>query len=129
MGRIGHFLKEARRRRVFRIAALYIVATWVILQVADVLLPAWNIPEAAKQFVLIGAVIGFPLALILGWIYDVTSEGLVHTKSISDTTGDADLSPRASGRGALSCRVRLSKRRTHAPARSASTSRPRRGPR
>lgn len=79
MSRIGQFIAETRRRRVFRVAALYIIAAWVILQIADVLFPTWNIPDSAKQYVLIGALLGFPLALVFGWIYDITSQGIVRT--------------------------------------------------
>ena len=73
------FLKEARRRRVFRVAALYIVAAWVILQAADLAFPALGISEAAIRYVWIGALIGFPFAVVFGWYYDITSEGIVHT--------------------------------------------------
>ena len=49
---------EMRRRRVFRTAALYIVGTWLVLQVADVVFPALDIPERAVRYVLLGAVLG-----------------------------------------------------------------------
>ncbi len=79
MGAIGQFIRQARRRRVFRVAALYVIAAWVILQLADILLPAWNIPETAKLYVVIGAISGFPLALTFSGYYDIASQGIVRT--------------------------------------------------
>ena len=71
--------RELRRRRVFRVAGIYIVGAWLGLQVADLFFPAWNIPEAALQVLLVAAVIGFPVALIFGWLYDVTPDGITRT--------------------------------------------------
>ena len=84
------FLKEARRRRVFRVAALYIVAAWVILQAADLAFPGLGISEAAIRYVWIGAFVGFPIAIVFGWYYDITSEGIVHTPPAHHEP-DADL--------------------------------------
>ena len=79
MGRIGQIMKEARRRRVFRVAALYIVAAWVIVQVAGAVFSGWGIPESAIRYVWYGAALGFPLVLIFSWYYDVTEQGIVRT--------------------------------------------------
>ena len=76
-------LSELRRRRVFRTAVLYIIAAWVIVQVASELFPGWNIPEAAIRYVWYGVAIGFPLALIFGWYYNITSAGVVRTQSLA----------------------------------------------
>ena len=74
------FLKELRRRRVFRTAALYVVGAWLVMQGADVLFPAWGIPDRAINFLLIAAVLGFPVALVFGWLYDIGSDGIRRTK-------------------------------------------------
>ena len=60
------FLKEARRRRVFRTAGIYIVAAWVAVQVFSEAFPALDIPAGAIRYVWIGALIGFPIAIIFG---------------------------------------------------------------
>ena len=73
------FLIEARRRKVFRITALYIVAAWVAIQVAGEAFEAFGIPDAALRHIWTGAFLGFPLALVFGWYYDITSQGIVHT--------------------------------------------------
>ena len=75
------FLKELRRRRVFRTAALYIVSAWLVMQAADVLFPAWGIPDAAINYLLVAAVAGFPVAVVFGWLFDVSVEGIWRTKT------------------------------------------------
>jgi TolB-like protein len=79
MAAISGFLKEARRRRVFRTAAVYIVAAWVAVQVFSEALPAFEVPAYAIRFVWIAAILGFPLAVTFGWLYDVTPTGVRRT--------------------------------------------------
>ena len=76
---LSDFLKEARRRRVFRVSALYIVAAWVVLQVADLAIESWGLPSSGLRYVWISALIGFPLAIIFGWTYDIRDGGIVRT--------------------------------------------------
>jgi TolB-like protein len=71
---------ELRRRRVFRTAALYIVGAWLVLQVADVVFPALDIPERAVRYVLFGAVLGFPAVVVFGWFFDVGANGISRTQ-------------------------------------------------
>ena len=86
------FIRELRRRKVFRTAVLYIIAAWVILQVADLAFPGLGIPEDAIRFVWLGAFLGFPLALIFGWIYQIGSDGIVRTAPLgSDESADISL--------------------------------------
>ena len=61
------FIRELRRRKVFRMAGFYIVGAWLVMQAADVFFPAWGLPDAALNILLIAAVVGFPLALVFGW--------------------------------------------------------------
>ena len=70
---------ELRRRRLFRTAALYIVGTWLVLQVADVVLPAMDIPEQAIRYLLVAALLGFPVVLVFSWFYDVGLQGIRRT--------------------------------------------------
>jgi TolB-like protein/Tfp pilus assembly protein PilF len=74
-------LRELRRRRVFRMTAVYIVAAWVALQVGELAFQSWRVPAEALRFVWIGAALGFPVALIFNWIYEITSEGVVQRTS------------------------------------------------
>jgi len=64
---------ELRRRGVFGTTAIYIVAAWVLVQVASETFPALNVPEYAIRYVWIGVILCFPLALIVGWMYDISS--------------------------------------------------------
>ena len=72
-------LQELRRRKVFRLAALYIVGAWVVLQVADLAFESWDIASSALRYVWLGAILGFPIALVFGWRYDITTKGVVRT--------------------------------------------------
>jgi len=89
------FLQELRRRKVFRLAALYIVGAWVVLQVADLVFDSLEISSSALRYVWMGAIFGFPVALIFGWRYDITTQGVVRTPS-ADGRAHIDLSLRRS---------------------------------
>jgi TolB-like protein len=75
-------LIEMRRRKIFRTAAIYIVGTWLVMQVADVVFPAMDIPERAIRYVLVAALLGFPAAMIFGWFYDIGVDGIRRTPPI-----------------------------------------------
>lgn len=79
MSRLTQFLKEARRRRVFRVAGIYIVASWVVLQVADLAFESFGLPATTMRFVWYALIVLSPLALIWGWRYDITPTGIVRT--------------------------------------------------
>jgi TolB-like protein len=76
---IKRMLKELRRRRIFRTTALYIIAAWLMMQVADVVFPAMDIPERAIRYVLVAALLGFPAALVFGWFFDIGEHGIRRT--------------------------------------------------
>lgn len=81
-------IADLRRRRVFRVAAAYGVVAWLIIEVADIVLPALRVPEWVITAVVITALAGFPVALLLGWLFDVTSDGVVRTRP-ADTDAPA----------------------------------------
>ena len=68
--------EELKRRNVIRVAALYVVASWLIMQVADLLLDAFDIPSSAMRLLVVILLLGFPLALTFSWIYELTPDGL-----------------------------------------------------
>src|SRR5206468_12422593 len=70
------FFDEVKRRKVYRVAAAYIIAAAGIIQLASAAFPAWELPNWALRLVIVSLLIGFPLALILGWAFDVTSQGV-----------------------------------------------------
>ena len=73
-GSLREFIDELRRRRVIRVALVYLVAAWVIIQVAQTVFPALLLPDWAVSLVVILTVFGFPVALILAWAYQVDHE-------------------------------------------------------
>src|SRR5947209_7767110 len=72
-------IEELKRRRVFRVAVLYLVAAWAVVQVTTTVFPVLRVPEWVARDVIILAIIGFPVALMLGWIFDITPAGLHRT--------------------------------------------------
>lgn len=89
MGRIKRFLKDVVRRRVIPNAVLYIIAAWVAIQVADLAIEAGMLRLALRD-VFLAAFLGFPVALMLSWFYDITRLGIVRT---ADIDGDSSFDP------------------------------------
>lgn len=84
-----NFLREMKRRKVYTVAVAYIVVAWVLLQVAATILPIYDTPGwVLKAFTTLLA-LGFPLALILAWAYDLTSKGVVRTGPMDELTDEA----------------------------------------
>jgi Tol biopolymer transport system component len=73
------FLSELRRRRVFRVLGVYIVGSWVVVQVTATIFPILEFPDWAARLVVISAVIGFPIAFVLSWFFDLTPAGIRRT--------------------------------------------------
>jgi hypothetical protein len=70
------FFSELRRRNVFRVGIAYVVVAWLLLQISDTLVPALHLPEWFLSGVALLLVLGFPVALIFAWAYELTPEGL-----------------------------------------------------
>ena len=77
------FFEEVQRRKVYRVAAAYIIAAGFIIQIGSAVFPAWELPNWAFRLVVVLLLIGFPLALILAWAYDVTPQGIRATSTPS----------------------------------------------
>lgn len=90
---MNELFSELSRRNVFRMAILYIVSSWLILQMGDVLFNLIGVPEWSLRIVFGLLVLGFPIALIFSWLYELTPEGLKlerdvdRGKSITAETG------------------------------------------
>ncbi|MGH8041219.1 MAG: TPR end-of-group domain-containing protein [Rudaea sp.] len=81
------FFTELKRRRVFRVAAAYAIVGWLLIEIATQVFPVFHMPDWAAQLVVLLIVIGFPIAVVLAWAFDVTPQGIVRTKSEIDTSG------------------------------------------
>lgn len=73
---MANFLAELKQRNVFKVATIYVVVSWLILQVASIVFPAFDIPLWASRLVVILLGLGFPVALLLAWAFDLTPEGI-----------------------------------------------------
>src|SRR3954469_1774244 len=81
------FFSELQRRKVYRVAIAYIVAAWVLIQVATQVFPFYGIPNWAIRLVISSLVLGFPLALVLSWAFDITPSGIVRTGDVPPPAG------------------------------------------
>ena len=95
MQAVIRLFREARRRKVFRTGALYVVGAWLVLQVANVVFPGFDIPDAAIRGLLWAAVAGFPVALAFGWLFEISPGGIRRTAPLG--AGET-AEPRALGR-------------------------------
>src|SRR6188472_1108630 len=73
------FFEELQRRKVYRVAAAYVVAAGFLIQMASAAFPAWELPNWSLRLVIVLLLIGFPIALILAWAYDITPQGIQGT--------------------------------------------------
>jgi len=76
------FFNELKRRNVIKVAAAYIIVSWLLLQVSDTLVPALHLPEWFHSGVAFVLIIGFPIAMIFAWAFEMTPEGLKKEKEI-----------------------------------------------
>jgi serine/threonine-protein kinase len=76
------FFAELQRRHVYKVGAMYAVAGWLLVQVATQVFPFFEVSNAAVRWVVIAVIAGFPVALVLAWIFDLTPQGLVRTADV-----------------------------------------------
>jgi TolB-like protein/Tfp pilus assembly protein PilF len=76
------FFEEVKRRKVYRVAAAYIIAAGGIIQLASATFPAWELPNWSLRLVILLLLVGFPISLILAWAFDITPQGI---RATSDT--------------------------------------------
>jgi TolB-like protein/Tfp pilus assembly protein PilF len=87
------FLVELQRRNVYKVAVAYGVVSWLLIQIATQVFPIFEIPNWGARLVVVVLTLGFPVALVLAWAYELTPEGLQRTdeiapeKSIARNTG------------------------------------------
>src|ERR1051326_175821 len=80
--KIDNFFAELKRRNVYRAAVLYAMGAWLFAQIATQIFPFFNVPNSAIRFVIIALVLGFPIAMVLAWVYELTPEGIVRTEDV-----------------------------------------------
>lgn len=79
---LSSFFAELQRRKVYRVGALYAVGGWLLVQVATQVFPFFDVPGWAVRLVVILVALGFPVALMLAWVFDLTPQGIVRTDDL-----------------------------------------------
>lgn len=87
---MSRFLHELKRRRVFRVAAMYSAVAFVVWRAADIAFPALHLPAWLVTAVVALTIIGFPIALVLAWAFDITPAGVQRTQPDADVRAAAD---------------------------------------
>ncbi len=76
---LPHLLAELKRRNVYKVAVAYAVVGWLVIQIATQVFPFFEIPNWAVRLTVLVIVIGFPIALVIAWAFELTPEGIKRT--------------------------------------------------
>ena len=76
----SNFLAELKRRNVYKVAIAYLVAGWALSQGIAQVLPVFDVPNWAMRLIVLLIVIGFPVAVVLAWVFEITPEGIKRRK-------------------------------------------------
>ena len=79
------FIRELRRREVFRTLGFYVGVCWILIEAASIVLPAFEAPDWALRGLITVAIVGFPIVGVLAWVYDVSAKGVTVQADPSDT--------------------------------------------
>src|SRR5438309_4753446 len=90
-----NFFTELKRRKVYSVAITYAVVGWLLIQVVTQVFPPFEIPNWAERLVIVVILLGFPIALVFAWVFDLTRHGIVRTEDTS-SAARVDISPPAS---------------------------------
>ncbi len=88
---LRNFLAELKRRNVYKVAVTYAVVAWLLIQVATQVFPFFEVPNWAVRLVVLLLVLGFPVALVLAWAFEITPDGI---KRAEDVLPNESISPR-----------------------------------
>jgi RNA polymerase sigma factor (sigma-70 family) len=84
-----NFFAELKRRKVYKVGIAYAVVAWVLMQVASQIFPFFEIPNWAVRLVVLLLIIGFPVALLLAWAFELTPEGIKRTEDVDGSKSNA----------------------------------------
>src|SRR5438067_7395297 len=79
---MSNFFSELKRRNVYKVAVAYAVVGWLLVQVATQVFPIFEIPNWAARLIVLAIIIGFPIALVIAWAFELTPEGLKRTEDV-----------------------------------------------
>src|SRR2546429_7302832 len=80
--KIDNFFAELKRRNVYKVAIAYAVVGWLLVQVTTQVFPIFEIPNWALRLIVLAIIIGFPIALVIAWAFELTPEGIKHTEDV-----------------------------------------------
>ena len=80
------FFEELKRRNIFKVATAYGIVAWLVIQISDTVFPRFHFPDWTVTFVIILVIIGFPVALLLAWSFELTPEGIKKTVAVEKST-------------------------------------------
>src|SRR5437879_11640091 len=80
--KIDNFFAELKRRNVYKVAVAYAVVGWLIIQVTATIVPALHLPDGLTTAVVVLTLIGFPVALVIAWAFEMTPEGMKRTEDV-----------------------------------------------
>src|SRR5438034_3434746 len=92
-----NFFAELKRRKVYSVAVAYAVVGWLLIQVVTQVFPPFEVPNWAERLVIVAIMLGFPVALVLGWLFDFTRHGIIRTADLS-SEARIEVSPPADSR-------------------------------
>ena len=78
-----NFFAELKRRNVYKVAVAYAVVGWLIIQVSSTVLPTFHAPEWVVQTLVVLVALGFPIALVIAWAFELTPEGIKRTEDVA----------------------------------------------
>ena len=79
----GNFLTELKRRNVYKVAIAYAIVAWLLIQAASILFPTFEAPAWVMKVFVSAIILGFPVALIFSWAYEITPEGIKRAEDVS----------------------------------------------
>ncbi len=77
------FFAELQRRNVYKVGAMYAVAGWLVVQVVTQVFPIFHVSELIQRIIVLAIIAGFPVALVLSWVYELTPQGIVKTDEVT----------------------------------------------
>src|SRR5437899_12573382 len=80
--KIDNFFAELKRRNVYKVAVAYIVAGWALSQGIAQVFPVFDVPNWIIRFMVVLIIIGFPIALVLAWAFELTPQGVKRTEDV-----------------------------------------------
>ncbi len=82
-----NFFSELKRRKVFKVGAAYLIVAWLAVQAASIGFPAFDAPPWALRIFILIALLGFPITVVMAWVFDITPEGVKLDAGVSGGKG------------------------------------------